>query len=85
MNLHSLYQKLLQPTMAVLHFCPLKPENNYLIDLDAIPTEVIERARVIWVNYPNNPTGATAEYSFYEKLVDFARKRHLDCERPGLQ
>ncbi len=51
---------------------PLKPENNFLPDLDAIPKGVAEKARVIYVSYPNNPTGAVAEKDFYKSLVDFA-------------
>ncbi len=62
---------------ALLHLCPLKPENDFLIELDAIPSDVISKARVIWVNYPNNPTGATASYEFYEKLVEFARENDI--------
>ncbi|MCD6119983.1 aminotransferase class I/II-fold pyridoxal phosphate-dependent enzyme [bacterium] len=62
---------------AILHYCPLKPENDYLIDLDAIPSDVLKRARVIWVNYPNNPTGATAPRAFYEELVDFAHRNDI--------
>jgi LL-diaminopimelate aminotransferase len=62
---------------AIIHFCPLKPENDFLIDLDSIPGKVIDKARVIWVNYPNNPTGATAGRTFYERLVEFARRNDI--------
>ncbi len=55
----------------------LKPELGYLPDLDAIPTDVADQARLIWVNYPNNPTAAVAPRSFYEKLVAFAAKHDI--------
>lgn len=52
----------------------LREENGYLPDLGAIPTDVARQAKLIWVNYPNNPTAASAPRSFYEKLVEFATK-----------
>lgn len=59
---------------ADIYYCPLLPKNDLLIDLDAIPADVVRRAKMIWVNYPNNPTGATAPRSFYERLVEWALK-----------
>ena len=53
---------------------PLKEENQYFPDLDMIPEEICRRAKLFYVNYPNNPTGQTAALEFYEKLVAFARK-----------
>jgi LL-diaminopimelate aminotransferase len=53
---------------------PLKKENGFLPDLDEIKPEVAQRARMIWVNYPNNPTSAIAPESFYKKLIDWAHK-----------
>jgi LL-diaminopimelate aminotransferase len=55
-------------------FMPLVHENRFLPDLDAIPPDVARKAKLMFINYPNNPTGATAEKDFYEKVVDFARK-----------
>ena len=57
------------------HWMPLLEENGWLPDLDAIPADVAQRAKVMWLNYPNNPTGAIAGLDFFEKVVDFA-KRH---------
>lgn len=55
---------------------PMRPENGYLPDLDErIPG--IERAKLLWANYPNNPTGATAELDFYERAIAFCRKNNL--------
>ena len=56
------------------YWMPLLEENGYLPDLDAIPKEVAQRARVLWINYPNNPTGAVADLDFYQKLSAFAAK-----------
>ncbi len=53
---------------------PLLEENGFLPDLDAIPPEVLDRAVAMWLNYPNNPTGAVAPLEFYEKVVALARR-----------
>ena len=57
------------------HWMPLVEENQWLPDLKAIPSEVADRAKAMWLNYPNNPTGAIAGEDFFEDVVDFA-KRH---------
>lgn len=59
---------------AKIHTMPLKKENNFLIDFDAIDTSVAEKAKLMIVSYPNNPTAATADRDFYMKLVAFAKK-----------
>ena len=56
------------------HWLPLEEENGWLPDLGAIPEAVARKAKVIWVNYPNNPTGAVADIGFYNDLVAFAKK-----------
>jgi len=53
---------------------PLEEESGWLPDLEAIPADVAHRARVIWINYPNNPTGAIADVAFFERVISFARK-----------
>lgn len=53
---------------------PLKAENGFLPDLEAIPAEVARKAKLMFVNYPNNPTGAIANDDFYKKLIEFARE-----------
>ncbi len=58
-------------------FMPLVRENHFLPDLAAIPPDTARRAAVMYVNYPNNPTGATAERDFYEKTLAFAREYEL--------
>ncbi|GAW30126.1 MULTISPECIES: LL-diaminopimelate aminotransferase [unclassified Carboxydocella] len=56
------------------YIMPLKAENNFLPDLKAIPEEVARKAKLMWLNYPNNPTGAIAPLEFFEEVVDFAKK-----------
>jgi len=56
------------------YFMPLLDENEFLPEIAAIPPDIARRARMIFINYPNNPTGATAERAFYEKVLAFARE-----------
>ena len=56
---------------------PLLEKNNFLPDIDSIPEEVVKRAKIIWINYPNNPTSAKATKDFYKKLVDWAKKNNI--------
>jgi len=56
---------------------PLLAENSFLPDFDAIPAAVAGRARLMWLNYPNNPTGAVADRDFLARAVDFARQRGI--------
>jgi LL-diaminopimelate aminotransferase len=53
---------------------PLSRKNGFLPDLDSIPADVAKKAKILYVNYPNNPTGATAGIDFYKKCVAFAQK-----------
>lgn len=56
---------------------PLRRENGYLPDFAEIPAAVLSKARILWLNYPNNPTSAVASLAFYQQAVDFARKNNL--------
>ncbi len=62
---------------AQVYFMPLEAQNGFLPDLDAIPEEVARRARLMWLNYPNNPTSAVAPRAFFEKVVAFARRYEI--------
>ena len=62
---------------AEIFYMPLREENHYLPDLKAIPAEIAQRAKILWLNYPNNPTGAVAPMSFLEEAVDFARRYEI--------
>jgi LL-diaminopimelate aminotransferase len=59
------------------YLLPLLEQNDYLPDLEHIPSEVLHRARVLWLNYPNNPTAACADRAFFERAVAFARSHDL--------
>lgn len=61
----------------VIHNLILKAENNWLIDLAAIPDEVARKAKILYFNYPSNPTAATAPREFFEEIVAFARKYEI--------
>jgi LL-diaminopimelate aminotransferase len=56
---------------------PLLAERGFVPDLDAIPPEKLDQARLIFLNYPNNPTGAVVPDGFFEQVVTFARERDL--------
>jgi len=62
---------------AQVHTFPLLAERNFLPDLDSIPADVADRAALMWLNYPNNPTGATAGLDFLAQAVDYARRHDL--------
>lgn len=58
-------------------YLPLRPENDFLPDLESIPEDVLSRAKIIWLNYPNNPTAAVATKDFFARVVSFARENKL--------
>ncbi len=60
-----------------VHSLILKPENNWLIDLAAIPDDVAKAAKILYFNYPSNPTAATAPREFFEEIVAFAKKYEI--------
>ena len=59
------------------HWMPLLEENGWMPDLDAIPDDVADKAKVIWLNYPNNPTGAIADAGYFAKVVEFAKAHDI--------
>ncbi len=59
------------------YYMPLIAENNFLPDLDVIPAHVLEKAKLLWINYPNNPTGAVADINFFNRVVKFAQQHDL--------
>ncbi|MBZ0306420.1 MAG: aminotransferase class I/II-fold pyridoxal phosphate-dependent enzyme [Anaerolineae bacterium] len=62
---------------ADVHWLPLRAENGYLTDVGAIPDLIANRAKILWVNYPNNPTGAGADVDFYSDVVSFCRQHDI--------
>jgi len=65
------------------YFLPLTEENDFLPDLDAVPAEIIGKAKVLWLNYPNNPTGAVADVAFFRRAVQFAKEREVAVLHDG--
>jgi len=59
------------------YYMPLTEENDFLPELESIPSEIAQRAKLLWLNYPNNPTSAVAELDFFDRVVAFARKHDL--------
>ena len=59
------------------YFMPLTPENDFLPDLDAIPASVLSKAKLLILNYPNNPTAGVADLAFFKKVVSFAKKHDI--------
>jgi LL-diaminopimelate aminotransferase len=59
------------------HFLPLKKENHFLPELDRIPKAVLKKSRLLFINYPNNPTSATAGKEFFKEVIRFARRHKL--------
>ena len=62
---------------ADVYTMPLTAEHDFRPDLDSIPSDVYARARLMFLNYPNNPTGATADLAFFERVVDLAQTHNL--------
>ncbi len=60
-----------------VYLMPLRRENGFLPDLKAIPKDIAKRAKVMWINYPNNPTAALAPPGFYEEVVAFAKEHEI--------
>jgi LL-diaminopimelate aminotransferase len=65
------------------YYLALSEENDYLPDLDAVPAAVLKKAKLLWLNYPNNPTGAVADLPFFERAAAFARKNGLAVLHDG--
>ena len=59
------------------YYLPLKEDNNFLPDLDVIPKYILKNTKLLWINYPNNPTGATADLDFFNNVVKFAQRNDL--------
>ena len=59
------------------HLMPLLEENNFLPDYDAIPKEVVRDAKLMFIGYPNNPTGAVAPMKFFDETVEFAKNNDI--------
>ena len=56
------------------YYIPLTEQNNFLPDLKRIPADILKRVKLLWMNYPNNPTGAVADLAFFNRVVEFAKQ-----------
>ncbi|MDD5038285.1 MAG: LL-diaminopimelate aminotransferase [Dehalococcoidales bacterium] len=59
------------------YYMSLTERNNFLPDLNSLPEHILKKAKLLWINYPNNPTGAVADLSFFNQIVEFARRHDL--------
>ena len=59
------------------YFMPLLGENSFLPDLGSIPSEILEKAKIMFINYPNNPTAEVADVAFFNRVVEFAQKNNI--------
>jgi len=62
---------------ADVHYLPLRPEHGFLPDLDTIPADVLRRANLLFLDYPNNPTGAVVRDGYFERAIELARANDL--------
>jgi len=62
---------------AVPHYLPLLEQNDFLPDFARVPDDIAEKAGLMFLNYPNNPTGGTADESFFEEAIDFAGRHDI--------
>jgi LL-diaminopimelate aminotransferase len=61
----------------VPYYLPINEKNNFIPDIDSVPANVLKKAKILWLNYPNNPTGAIADLDFFKKAVKFAHDHNL--------
>ena len=61
----------------VPYYVPLLPENKFLIDLKSIPDEICKKAKILWINYPNSPSGAVAPLSYLKEVVEFGQRNNI--------
>jgi len=59
------------------YYLPLSERNNFLPVFNSIPENIVKRAKLLWINYPNNPTGAVADIEFFRSTVEFAGRNDL--------
>jgi len=74
---YPVYARAAQLSDAAVHWVPMRASTGFLADFEAVPRDVLRRARILIVNYPNNPTGAVAEREYFERAVAFAHEHGL--------
>ncbi len=60
-----------------VYYLPLKYENNFILKFDDIDVNIAKKAKILWINYPNNPTGAVVDIDFFKRAVHFAKENDL--------
>ena len=60
-----------------VYYLPLEERNGFIPDIDSIPADVLKKSKVLWIRYPNNPTGAVADLDFFTRVVAFAKKHDI--------
>jgi len=65
------------------YYLPLTDENNFLPDFDSVPEDVLKKTKLLWINYPNNPTAAVADLGFFNRTVEFARQHDIGVCHDG--
>lgn len=74
---YLVYAQAARFALAEPFFIPLRADHGWLPDLNAIPAQVVKRARLLWLNYPNNPTSAVATLEFFSSAIAFARQHDV--------
>jgi LL-diaminopimelate aminotransferase len=74
---YPVYSVATQLVGGAVHTLPLTADGGFLPDLDAVPEDVAAKAKLLWLNYPNNPTSAIATPEFFEQAVAFAKRHHV--------
>jgi LL-diaminopimelate aminotransferase len=74
---YQTYNQAARFARAEVFFLPLLPQQGYLPRLEAVPQEIAAKARILWLNYPNNPTGAVAPLAFFRDAVEFCREHGI--------
>jgi LL-diaminopimelate aminotransferase len=59
------------------YYMALKEQNDFLPNLNSLSEQVLQRTKLLWINYPNNPTAAVAELDFFNRVVEFAKKHDI--------
>ena len=65
------------------YYLPLTEKNNFLPDYASIPQDILKKAKLLWINYPNNPTGAIADIDFFKRTVEFAKQHNIGVCHDG--
>lgn len=74
---YPVYARAAQLAGAAVHWVPMRASTGFLAEFESVPRNVLRRARMLIVNYPNNPTGAVAEREYFERAVAFAQKHGI--------